>query len=277
MLQEHPTIVSGTHSTGQPDRPADPFVAYYEKQSISAETLARFGRVLDLVLRVRDTLGLSTTRLDVVDIGCNAGTQSFMWAERGHTVHGLDINAALLEIARGRCRERGLEIDFREGSATRLPWPDRSMDVCLLPELLEHVPEWEACLLEAARVLRPGGVLFLSTTNSLCPRQMEFELPLYGWYPRRLKRHFEHLAVTTRPELANHAKFPAVNWFTPYELRSHLEVLGFQAWDHLDWTDAGRRGPLVMMLVRLIRLLPPLRLLAHVATPYTMVIGARQN
>jgi 2-polyprenyl-3-methyl-5-hydroxy-6-metoxy-1,4-benzoquinol methylase len=101
------------------------------------------------------------------------------------------------------------------------------MHVCLLPELLEHVVEWMACLKETARILRPGGVLFLSTTNKLCPSQQEFSLPLYSWYPRPLKRHFEKLAVTKRPELENFARYPAVNWFSFYSLRSELSRLGF--------------------------------------------------
>lgn len=254
---------------------ADPFVEYYERQSASPATVARFARVMELMLRVRRALGLPVTGLAIADIGCNAGTQTLMWAERGHAAHGLDINAALLDIARMRAREKALQVDFREGSATRLPWADASMDVCLMPELLEHVADWDACLAEAARVLRPGGVLFLSTTNKLCPRQMEFELPLYAWYPAPLKRHYERLAVTTRPQLANHARFPAVNWFTPYGLRARLRRLGFDAWDHFDWIDEASRSRPVAWTVRLIRLLPPLRWLAHVATPYSMVIAAR--
>jgi 2-polyprenyl-6-hydroxyphenyl methylase/3-demethylubiquinone-9 3-methyltransferase len=156
----------------------DPFVDYYEKQSASEETLARFGRVYDLMLRVRRSSGLTTERLAMLDIGCNAGTQALMWADRGHVVHGIDINEPLLDIARTRARERDVRVDLRLGSATSLPWPDGSMDVCLMPELLEHVDAWESCLKEAARILRPGGVLYLSTTNRLCPRQMEFDLPL---------------------------------------------------------------------------------------------------
>jgi len=265
--------VSGTPTS--PSGSADRFVEYYEKQSLSEDTMARFGRVMALMMRVRRQLGLPDDRLEVADIGCNTGTQAFMWAARGHAVHGLDINPALLEIARRRALEQQLEIDFREGSATALPWPDASMDVCLMPELLEHVRDWQSCLREAARILRPGGVLFLSTTNRLCPRQMEFELPLYAWYPAPLKRHYEQLAVTTRPELVNHAAFPAVNWFTPYELRARLQALGMHAWDHFDWIDIERRSRSVAWTARLIRRIPPLRWLAHVATPYTMVIGAR--
>jgi 2-polyprenyl-3-methyl-5-hydroxy-6-metoxy-1,4-benzoquinol methylase len=38
----------------------------------------------------------------VADIGCGAGTQSIMWAQKGHEVHGLDINAQLVELAAKR-------------------------------------------------------------------------------------------------------------------------------------------------------------------------------
>ena len=83
----------------------------------------------------------------------------------------------------------------------------------MLPELLEHVADWQSVISEADRVLKPDGVLYLSTTNVLCPKQMEFELPLYSWYPGFVKRKVERLSVTSHPHLANHAKYPAVNWF----------------------------------------------------------------
>lgn len=255
--------------------PADPFVDYYEKQSISAESFARFGRVFELMLRFRRAQGLPDENLHMLDIGCNAGTQAFMWAERGHVVHGLDINEPLLEIARKRSRDKGLPIDFRVGSATSLPWPDGSMDVCLMPELLEHIEDWQDCLAEASRVLKPGGTLYLSTTNRMSPRQMEFDLPAYGWYPERIKKRFEKLAVTTRPQLVHHAEYPAVNWFTPYELCRQLTGLGFQAWDHFDWIDTRQKSIVGATAARLIRAIPPLRWLAHIATPYSMVIGTR--
>ena len=84
------------------------------------------------------------------------------------------------------------------------------MDVALLPELLEHVANWQDCLNEAARIVKPGGLLYLSTTSWLCPMQQEFNLPLYSWYPGFLKRKYERLAVTTRPEIANHCKYPCL-------------------------------------------------------------------
>jgi len=118
------------------------------------------------------------------------------------------------------------------------------MDVYVVPELLEHVVDWEGVLNEAARILRPNGVLFLSTTNALCPVQNEFNLPLYAWYPAFMKRHYERLAVTTRPEVANYAKYPAVNWFTFYSLRSALRARGFNRFlDRLDMKRQDREDP----------------------------------
>ena len=55
----------------------------------------------------------------------------------------------------------------------------------------------------------------------------EFNLPLYSWYPDPLKRYCERLAVTTRPQVANFDKYPAVNWFSFYELRVFLSRYGY--------------------------------------------------
>ncbi len=158
------------------------FVDYYAQQSLSEETRGRFARQRDMILRIqrRDP---GDGGLTIADIGGGAGTLAQLWASAGCRVHCLDINEPLLRIAEARAKEAGLDIDFEVGSATDLPWPDESKDIVLAPELLEHVEDWERCLDEFTRVLRPDGLLFLSTTNSLCPRQQEFNLPAYSWYP----------------------------------------------------------------------------------------------
>jgi len=250
------------------------FYDYYAEQSTSPETVQRFAAIHDMMARVAQGRGLAGAKLDVLDIGCGAGTQSMMWAQDGHRVHGIDINGPLVELARTRGTGAGFDIDYRIGTAAQLPWADASMDICLVPELLEHVAEWQSCIAELTRVLKPGGLLYLSTNNALCPVQQEFNLPLYSWYPRRLKRHYERLAVTTRPELANYAKYPAVNWFTFYELRAYLAQRNFRALDRFDVADTALGGKRAM-LFGAIRALPPLRWLAHVATPYTMLVAVK--
>jgi ubiquinone/menaquinone biosynthesis C-methylase UbiE len=259
------------------DTTSDPnFVAYYEQASLSEETKARFETVRDKVLALIERSGRPAIRLKVADIGCGAGTQATMWAALGHEVFGLDLNEALIAIAARRAGEGGLPIRFDVGSATALPYEDASMDVCLVPELLEHVEDWEACAREAARVLKSGGVLYLSTTNVLCPVQQEFDLPLYSWYPSALKRRYERLAVTTRPELVNHARYPAVHWFSFYGLRDYLRGLGLECFDRFDMVDGRRGGTAARIVLHAILSVPPLRWLGHVATPYTVVFAIKE-
>lgn len=254
------------------------FVDYYAQQSLSPETAQRFTLVRDKSLRLLTTLrGSATTELHVADIGCGAGMQAQLWAERGHKVFGLDVNAPLIEIARQRAETSGFTIQYDVGSATELPYTDASMDVALLPELLEHVADWQGCLDEAIRILKPGGLLYLSTTNRLCPIQQEFNLPLYSWYPGFIKRRYERLAVTTRPEIANYCKYPAVNWFSFYSLAAYLRQHGFRSLDRFDMIETRDKSASVRSALSLVKAIPPLRFLGQVLTPGSIVFAIRDR
>jgi len=272
----HPT--TGTEAPAQaPDWDTgshEDFYKYYEQQSQSPETMERFRRTTEILLRLRhDRAG--DGRLDVLDVGCGAGTQAAIWLERGHRYYGLDINRPLVELARRRATEQKLEAHFEVGTATALPWGDRSFDVCMLPELLEHVADWQACVAEAVRVLRPGGLMYINTSSKLCPVQSEFNLPLYSWYPGSVKRYFERRAVTDKPALANFAKYPAVNWFSFYGLRRHLAPRGFECLDRFDAIDESRLSTTARAVLGAVKAIAPLRFVAHVLTPYTLLIAVK--
>ena len=253
------------------------FYDYYAKESQTAEAYGRFSRVRDTVLRIYGQGRPVTEQLQMADVGCGAGTQSLVWAEVGHAVHALDVNEPLLQLGRERAAERGFKIDFQVGTATKLPWTDESMDVCIALELIEHVAEWKACVNEFARVVKPGGILYMTTSNWLCPKQQEFTLPLYSWYPGKLKRHYEKAAVTTRPDLANYALYPAVNWFSFYELRSYLRARGFRSLDRFDMMDTANKGTLARVVAGAIRSNPLLRFLGQVCTEGTMILAIKDR
>lgn len=262
------------------DHSSDPnFVGYYEQQSLLPETVQRFTQLRDRALQL---IGGSRQRMEagplqVADIGCGTGTQARLWAELGHRVYGLDVNAPLIEIAERRARKAGLAIQFDVGSATELPYPDASMDVALLPELLEHVADWQGCLDEAIRILKPEGLLYVSTTNWLCPLQDEFNLPLYSWYPGFLKRRYERLAVTSRPEIANYCKYPAVNWFSYYALAAYLGPRGFRCLDRFDAIDTENLGLPGRLAIGLLRRLPPLHFIGQVLTPGSRIFAFKNK
>jgi len=252
----------------------DPFVDYYEKQSASPEMAQRFHRLRDLLLRAMSDRAV-VQPLRVADIGCGAGAFSLVMATAGCEVEGVDINEALIRIARDRALANSQLITFHCSSAESLPWPDASFDVAAMPELLEHVPAWQACIAEAARIVKPGGVLYVSTTNRLCPAQQEFSLPFYSWYPGWLKRRCTKLALTTHREWVNHAMYPAVNWFDPYSLGRALRDLGMEPIDRFAmWaefsTDSRKRR-----IGSLVRAIAPLRFLGHVVSSGTALIGRK--
>jgi 2-polyprenyl-6-hydroxyphenyl methylase/3-demethylubiquinone-9 3-methyltransferase len=251
------------------------FVEYYERQSLTEATRQRFSSVRDRVLRILAETGRGAEPLDVLDIGCGAGTQCLLWAAGGDRVRGIDVNAPLIETARRRAEAEEIDVRFDVGSATALPYADASMDVCLMPELLEHVPAWEQCLAEAVRVLRPGGILYASTTNVLCPVQHEFTLPLYSWYPGPVKRRIEKLAVTTRPALANYARYPAVNWFSYYGLARHLRRTGMSCRDRFDLLDAEAATGVRRLLVAVLKRSCTARAAGQVLSPGTIVFAVK--
>ena len=81
--------------------------------------------------------------------------------------------------------------------------------------------------------------------------------------------------MTTRPALAGYAKYPAVNWFSFYSLRSFLEPLGFRCLDRFDLIDTAGKGAIGQFIVIMLRAVPLLRFLGHVATPCTYLIAVK--
>lgn len=255
----------------------DQFFQYYKEQSQSPETLARFERMADLILKTLEQDGRKGP-FDVADIGGGAGTLSRTFAQAGHRVTCIDLSKDLLDVGKERAEREGLQMDFINCSATGTPLPNESVDICVVPELLEHVAEWSECLDEASRILRPGGLLYLSTTNKLCPSQQEFTLPLYSWYPGFLKRRYERLAVTTRPEIANYAKYPAVNWFTFYSLKDALRMRGFSRFlDRLDMIEVRVAGSGKATVAKLMRHIPLCRLGFQFITPASLVLAFKSS
>lgn len=214
-----------------------------------------------------------TRQLNVADIGCGVGVQSLAWARLGQRVFGLDIDKSLVEMTRKRTIDAGYTVSLCVGSAMKIPLPDESVDVCIAESLLEHVAQWQACLDEFARILRGGGIIFLTTTNRLSPIQHEFNLPFYSWYPASIKRYCERLAITTRPGLANYTDCPAVNWFTPFMLQKALISRGLFCLDRFSLIDISKKRFLVKIILLLMKKFPVLKSVAYALMPSTAIFA----
>ncbi len=74
---------------------------------------------------------------------------------------GIEFSPAMLEIARARAAELGIEVDLREGDAQALEFEDASFDTVVITLALCSIPDDRKAVAEARRVLRPSGRLLL--------------------------------------------------------------------------------------------------------------------
>jgi ubiquinone/menaquinone biosynthesis C-methylase UbiE len=109
---------------------------------------------------------------EVLDLACGTGRLTIPLAKKCKRVTGSDISASMLARARVKAEEQGLDIEFHEGSMTKLPFADESFDVITSMLALMHIRPEERLQVfgEAARVLRPGGRMITGVKNSVFER-----------------------------------------------------------------------------------------------------------
>jgi ubiquinone/menaquinone biosynthesis C-methylase UbiE len=99
---------------------------------------------------------------DLLDLVCGTGAVAELAAERGARVTGVDLAPALIETAKERAEELGLQIDYRVGDAEELDFPEASFDKLSSTCGIMFAPDHEAVACELARVVRPGGMIALA-------------------------------------------------------------------------------------------------------------------
>jgi 2-polyprenyl-6-hydroxyphenyl methylase/3-demethylubiquinone-9 3-methyltransferase len=105
------------------------------------------------------------TGLGVLDVGCGGGLISEPLARLGASVTGLDPAAENIEAARRHATGQSLAIDYRTGRVEDLRAERLIFDAVVCLEVVEHVPEPAAFLEACTALVRPGGLLLLSTLN----------------------------------------------------------------------------------------------------------------
>ena len=97
----------------------------------------------------------------VLDIACGEGYGSFMLSQIARSVVGVDIDSKTVADASTKyCAEN---LSYKNGSCIELPLSDRSVDLVVSFETLEHIAEHDQFMLEIKRVLRPEGILIMSS------------------------------------------------------------------------------------------------------------------
>ncbi len=111
----------------------------------------------------------------VIDIGCGTGYGTAELAREAARAVGVDVNAEAVAYAAAHYGS-GPNTNYLAASASALPFADASFDLATVFEVIEHLSDWRTLLAEARRVLRPDGVLLISTPNKRYYAQTRSEI-----------------------------------------------------------------------------------------------------
>jgi 2-polyprenyl-3-methyl-5-hydroxy-6-metoxy-1,4-benzoquinol methylase len=172
------------------------------------------------------------TRL--LDIGCGEGFFLFNASKAGYTTKGVELSQGAAEYAR---REFGLDVEAKPFEELR--FPENHFDVITLWQVLEHVPYPRMILKEAHRILKPGGLLAMSTPDiGAVPAR------IFGkrwWNIRRLH----------------------INQFTGKTLMTILRRIGFKNMSSVSYRESISLLMLFIPILKYLKLYEPLKNLFH--------------
>lgn len=143
----------------------------------------------------------------VLDVGCGGGLLSEAMAAAGARVTGIDLAEPSLQVARLHALESGVDVVYEltpaEDHAAQHP---AAYDVVVCMEMLEHVPDPASIVHALAKLVRPGGWVFISTLNRN-PKSFVLAIVAAEYLLKLLPRGTHEFARFLRPsELAAMAR-----------------------------------------------------------------------
>eukprot|EP00752_Nemacystus_decipiens_P019591 g17647.t1 len=103
--------------------------------------------------------------LRILDIGCGGGLLCEPMARLGATIVGVDPSEKNINTASVHAQEQELTIDYRATTAEDLMAAGEMFDVVLNMEVVEHVADVDSFVGDCARMVKPGGLMFVATIN----------------------------------------------------------------------------------------------------------------
>ena len=184
------------------------YTAYADPAMAASFDAARFGGPIGgLLLEEQERILFeflgSVTGAPILDLGTGTGRAAMALARRGARVTGVDASKEMLSVARRRADEAGLQIDFSDGDAQSLAFPDATFEDAVCFRLLMHVPDWRLAVRELCRVTSHRVILDYPSAASTAAAQAAWRSVAAAFGSRvEAYRVFTHGEIAS--ELARH-------------------------------------------------------------------------
>lgn len=170
---------------------------FYEKIARSFDEIANHHE-LEKRLRIvfEELLQNKITGKKFLDAGCGTGYFAKVANEMGAKVTALDVGSKLLAEVRKKCKVKTII-----GDICNLPFGNNTFDIVLATEVIEHTRNPKKAVTELCRVTKKGGVLILTTVNSLWAPLVNFASflrlrPYHGFeYPPKFKQLLKQIEM----------------------------------------------------------------------------------
>ncbi|HSH36076.1 class I SAM-dependent methyltransferase [Schnuerera sp.] len=143
-------------------------MAIFDNEAINYDQWyeSKLGEFVDKVeTELAFSLFKPTSGMKILDVGCGTGNFSIKLAEMGCKVVGIDISEQMLNKARKKSKDKGLDIEFHSMDIYNINFPNESFDGVFSMAAFEFIKEPQKAYDEMYRVLKKNGNLLIGTIN----------------------------------------------------------------------------------------------------------------
>jgi SAM-dependent methyltransferase len=168
----------------------------------------------------------------ILDVGCGVGDLAAVFAHQGWKASGIEPSAQAAEHA------RAAGVDAVTGTLADAPWADGEFDAIVFNHSLEHIDDPAQAVADAARLLRPGGLLTIAVPNF-----GSWHRRLFGsaWFQLDLPRHLQHFDRGSLDALVRRAGLRTVDVGAASMRPSPLGSIQYATWGDLRHEGRGFR------------------------------------
>lgn len=206
----------------------------------------------------------------LLDLGCGTGLTLAFLAQAFPNSTGCDIGAREVVATKTVLKDHGIKIPVIKYNGRKLPFPNNLFDIITFIEVIEHVDYPDLVLKEIQRVLKPDGILHITTANKWWPIEPHFKLPFLSYLPGRVADWY--VSVFKRGSSYHNIKLPGYSRFfrmvdKNFEVKDiTLDVIA----DYRKFGLAEERGQAIVLLGWILKILDKFYLIKKILVRFSL-------